>query len=142
MKSIDGFEKRLDALGAGMARSGPSQETREFLARFTIEEIIQVSDIWTRIENLGGDCADANQYTTEEQIYLLELLSRPILPLPPTDWTKPTCRACGGQPTLSEDNDRCDDCYRAAGGYFDLDQFVRDGHATRNEHGTIQLWVS
>jgi hypothetical protein len=119
MKSIDGFEKRLDALGVGVARSGPSQETREFLARFTIDELIRVSDIWTRIENLGGDCADANQYTEEEQIFLMELLSRPILPLPPIDLSKPTCRTCGGQPILSEGTDVCARCWRDAGGHAD-----------------------
>lgn len=142
LAGIKTTRKEIEGLVAMLpVRSGPSQETMEFLARFTTEELIKISDILDPIENRGGDIVNDDEYTEEEKTILIELLSRPIVPLPPIDYIQPRCRACGQQPTL-DDNDVCARCWQDAGGNFDLEQFIRDGHATRNEHGTIQLWVS
>ena len=112
--------------------SPEDESVRRLLASLTIDETIEAGRILSRM--------DAGLEPTDEEFaFMLELERRPRPVLPPIDYSKTRCHICGEQPVLSEDNDVCDKCYRAAGGYFDLDQFVRDGHARLDARGNILI---
>ena len=122
MKSMDGFERRLDALGE--PPTGEDEATARFLAKFTSKEIIKIGDILVRADR-------GETITVEEAAFLQEMEGRPAPPLVPIVLGQPVCGHCGKQPASERDlnfGTLCDDCYDTAGGNFDLNSLSRDAN--------------
>ncbi len=109
MKSIKGFEQRLDNLSFGPRER--SDEERAWFYRFTPSEIGLIGNILIN-HKLAGD--HLLEKLTQEEIDILNaLLSRPILPMPPINKNEPRCNVCGEQPAYERDGSLpiCDACY-------------------------------
>jgi len=99
MKSIKGFEQRLDNLS--ISSHGPgSDEDRAFLAKFTREEIDTMGNIFIT-HHVKGE-GPLENLTPAEVDTLVEILDRaerrPPVSLPPINPNEPRCIACGEQP--------------------------------------------
>jgi hypothetical protein len=95
------------------SREAQSHENIAWFARFTPDEIGQMGNIIID-HQLAGD-VDLENLTPVELHLMLELLSRPIKPLPPINKDEPVCHICRWrQPARERDGSWpiCDECWK------------------------------
>ena len=95
MKSIEGFERRLEYLTNGHAHRGDG--AMAWVASLSPEELDRMSEIFIR-HSLVDDLPFEN-LTPDEIAFLQPLFEREVEAVP-IDRTKPVCQCCGCQPAI------------------------------------------
>jgi len=113
MKSIEGFERRLEYLTTG--RQFTSGEDRAWLASLSPEELDKMTEIFIRHEH--ADDLPFENLTPDEIAFLEPLFERPAQAIPIVRG-KPVCACCGMAPAtergeLGEGVFWCDRCWEA-----------------------------
>ena len=125
MKSIYGFEKRLEVLSVGH-REALSPELQAFRASLTPAEVGKNAEILMKFDD--DQAIDLNQLSLEEGEFLIKILKRPVPPMPPIDHSQPRCRVCGRQPAYLRDASDvfpfCDACFEQMGGNVDVSKLL------------------